>query len=297
MTFRVLDLFAGLRGWSQAALDMGLEVFTVDLDPAFDVDLHADIRFLRPADLPWRPNLVLASPPCELFSCLNLGKNWHGPDWNPPHAPKNRRAAEAQNLVRRTLRLVERLSPDFWVMENPRAKLRVLPFMRRLPRVTVTYCQYGEPFMKPTDLWGHFPPEWKPRRPCRNGDPCHISAARGSTTGIQGLGTIREAGHPNRVIVDGRDVSRRTLHKRVVRMGYGAESSRRIALTEQGLQEYRSAAHARADREGRKLSKHAHDRADVYGSWDKATLAALRAKVPYELGKEVTEAALASLRA
>lgn len=47
-------------------------------------------------------------------------------------------------------------------------------------------CQYGDARMKPTDLWCNHPnPKFKP--PCKNGDPCHVSAPRGSRTGTQGL--------------------------------------------------------------------------------------------------------------
>lgn len=47
-------------------------------------------------------------------------------------------------------------------------------------------CQYGETRMKPTDLWTNHPePKFKP--PCKNGDPCHEAAPRGSRTGTQKL--------------------------------------------------------------------------------------------------------------
>jgi hypothetical protein len=59
-------------------------------------------------------------------------------------------------------------------------------YMRGLPRHTVTYCQYGDTRMKPTDIWTNHPdPQFKP--PCKNGDPCHQRAPRGSMTGTQGL--------------------------------------------------------------------------------------------------------------
>lgn len=41
--------------------------------------------------------------------------------------------------------------------------------------------------MKPTDLWGAFPPGLVLPAMCRNGSPCHIAAPRGSTTGTQGM--------------------------------------------------------------------------------------------------------------
>lgn len=128
------------------------------------------------------PDVILASPPCEGFSVLNIGKNW-----THDHRPKTARAREAIFLVKRTLRLISDLNPRFFVMENPRAKLRKMPEVQNLERRTVTYCQYGETRMKPTDLWGGFPPSLMLRPPCKNGAPCHVRAPRGSQTGTQGM--------------------------------------------------------------------------------------------------------------
>lgn len=61
-----------------------------------------------------------------------------------------------------------------------------MDFMQGIPRYTVTYCQYGDTRMKPTDIWTNHPmPNFKP--PCHNGDSCHVSAPRGAKTGTQGL--------------------------------------------------------------------------------------------------------------
>lgn len=53
-------------------------------------------------------------------------------------------------------------------------------FMKPFPRYTVTYCQYGDTRMKPTDIWTNHPaPSFK--APCKNGAPCHAASPRGST--------------------------------------------------------------------------------------------------------------------
>ena len=62
-------------------------------------------------------------------------------------------------------------------------------FMPENNRQTVTYCQYGDTRMKPTDLWINF--NWIGKR-CKNGDKCHVSAPRGSKTGTQGLKGAKE---------------------------------------------------------------------------------------------------------
>ena len=56
-----------------------------------------------------------------------------------------------------------------------------MSFMKDLKRYTVTYCQYGDKRMKPTDIWTNYPnPQFK--KPCKNGDKCHTPAPRGSKT-------------------------------------------------------------------------------------------------------------------
>ena len=186
---KVLDLFAGLEGWSAPFRERGHEVFSVDNDPQFRVDLVKDVMLMTRHDLPWRPDIILASPPCEAFSVLRIGKNWTPP---PENAPKTEHARFAVRLVERTREIVGVLDPAFFIIENPRGKLRKLPVVSDLERRTVTYCQYGEKWMKPTDLWGGFPPSLSLYPRCKNGDPCHVPAPRGSTTGVQGKGTAAE---------------------------------------------------------------------------------------------------------
>lgn len=66
-----------------------------------------------------------------------------------------------------------------------------MEWMRSLPKYTVTYCQYGDNRMKPTDIWTNHPaPDFLPM--CHNGDSCHVAAPRGSKTGTQGLKGSRE---------------------------------------------------------------------------------------------------------
>lgn len=186
---RVVDLFSGLGGWSQPFLDAGHEVFRVELEPRLPAELHADILLIGPEDFPWHPDVILASPPCEGFSVMNIGKNWYHDG-----TPKTAKAAHSLRLVEKTLLLVRQLDPTYWVIENPRDKLRALPVMVGLERRTVTICRAyydGRPprRMKPTDLWSdRWPPSLVLEPPCRNGDPCHVRAPRGSRTGTQGFG-------------------------------------------------------------------------------------------------------------
>ena len=178
----VLDLFSGLGGWS-SAFAMDHEVFRIELNRTFDAEAYIDIGDVSGvlAALPWTPDIILASPPCTSFTTMTMGRNW-----THDGLPRTARAIEGQRLVLATIRIIAALRPRFWIIENPRARLRTLPFLEGFERRTVTYCQLGEDRMKPTDLWGVFPPGLELPTPCKNGDPCHIAAPRGSRTGTQG---------------------------------------------------------------------------------------------------------------
>lgn len=172
----VLDLFSGLGGWSTPFAERGHEVVTVDIEERFGCTYTADV-------LKWEPegefDIVLASPPCEKFSILAIGKAWL-----PGYVPQHDGTRLAIRLVERTVELIDQIRPRFWVVENPVGMLRkldLLPYERRW----VTYCRYGAPFRKPTDLWGGFPPSLHLRSVCSNGSPCHIASPRGSRHGIQ----------------------------------------------------------------------------------------------------------------
>jgi hypothetical protein len=125
------------------------------------------------------------SPPCEAFSVASIGHHWGG--GARQYQPKTTHAVLSQKIVEHSVKLVQAIKPPSgWMMENPRGVLRKLPCVAGLPRVTVSYCQYGDTRMKPTDLWGEVP-HWNPRPMCKNGDPCHEAAPRGAKTGTQGI--------------------------------------------------------------------------------------------------------------
>jgi hypothetical protein len=180
---KVVDLFCGLKGWSRPFLDRGHEVWTTDIDHDFEPDLVADALTLNPFDFPWRPDILLASPPCETFSTMVMGRNW-----THEGEPKTKKAEIARGLIEATRYLIATLQPTYFVVENPRARLRTLGYLDRYERRTVWYCRLGEPVAKPTDLWGGFPPSLVLPAMCHNGNPDHIAAPRGSRTGTQGIG-------------------------------------------------------------------------------------------------------------
>lgn len=195
MKLKVLDLFCGTKSIGGAFSREGHEVVTLDIITDFDPDictniLDWDYRIFSPGHF----DVIWASPPCEAFSVTNIGKNWVKGSSGRLY-PTTEAAELGGALVDRTLEIIAALKPRFWFLENPRAALRKR-MKKTLPRQTITYCQYGDTRMKPTDIWGTFPRSF-PIRCCKKGDLCHEPAPRGARTGTQGIkGSIDRARIP-----------------------------------------------------------------------------------------------------
>ena len=165
-----------------------MPVITFELDQQFLATENVDVFLLKAQDLIAKygqPDFIWASPPCTAFSVASIGHHWLQGGENP--IPKTEAARVSQDLVQHTVSLIEQIQPKYGsLIENPRGMLRKLPVVKNLNRYTITYCQYGDSRMKPTDLWGVVP-NWTPRTACKNGMPCHVAAPRGAKTGTQGI--------------------------------------------------------------------------------------------------------------
>lgn len=192
---KVLELFAGTRSIGKAFEARGHEVFSVEWNKDFqDIDLYADIGQLTAQDILERfgaPDVIWASPDCATFSVAAISYHRRLNKQTKSLDPITEYARFCDEVDKNMLRLIRELRPAFYFIENPRGGMRKMEWMQELPRYTVTYCQYGEERMKPTDIWTNHPePNFKP--PCKNGDPCHVSAPRGARTGTQGIKGSRD---------------------------------------------------------------------------------------------------------
>jgi len=189
----VLELFAGTRSIGKAFEEKGHEVYSVEWDTAFDnIDKYVDIGTLTAEEIIQDfgyPDVIWASPDCSTYSVAAISRHRvRAPDGTLSPISDYAKFCDAVNA--HVVDLIHELHPKVYFIENPRAGLRKMKFMQDLPRYTVTYCQYGDTRMKPTDIWTNHPnPQFKP--PCNNGDPCHVPAPRGSQTGTQGLGCAK----------------------------------------------------------------------------------------------------------
>jgi len=146
-----IDLCSGLGGFSQAFRErQDWEVIAIDIDLDMPCDIVADVRYL-PLRNDIKPRVVLASPPCERFSLAN-------PKW-----PK-KGIGKALEIVGACLEAIVDLRPDYWALENPKARLR---WFLGPPPHSVRLSDYGLKrsiqggksgrAIKPTDIWGNIP--------------------------------------------------------------------------------------------------------------------------------------------
>jgi len=186
---KVLELFAGSRSVGKVADQLGWEVFSSDFEAFEGIDYQIDILKFDVSKVPFKPDIIWASPPCTGFSVAAIGRNWEKTETDA--IPKTDTARLGIELVKKTIEIIDHFQPQYFFIENPRGMLRKLEIVQRFKRQGVTYCQYGDDRMKPTDIWTNSN-KWIPRPMCKNGDSCHISAPRGSSTGTQGLANAYE---------------------------------------------------------------------------------------------------------
>lgn len=186
---KVLELFAGTRSIGKEFEEKGHEVYSVEYDTSHEnISLYEDIEFITAKQILkdfGRPDIIWASPDCTTYSIAGISHH-RTKETSGNLKPKSEYAIKCDRVNQNMLKLIMLLKPKYYFIENPRGGMRKMWFMQHLPLYTVTYCQYGDTRMKPTDIWTNHPePKFKPM--CKNGMPCHVSAPRGSATGTQGI--------------------------------------------------------------------------------------------------------------
>lgn len=194
---RVLEAFAGTECISNAFREHGHECFTIDWDEKFPSSMHCDIGQLKLEDLPEEfrhPDVFWAAPDCRSYSLAAISKHRVKNPITGNLDPISDYAKKSDEVDQHLLALMKEMNPTLWFIENPRACLQNMTWMKPLDEYKhlITYCQYSQELpieqrrMKPTNIWTNHPdPQFKP--PCKPKMNCHISAPRGSKTGTQGM--------------------------------------------------------------------------------------------------------------
>lgn len=199
---RVLELFAGTRSIGKAFEKHGHEVYSIEWNKDFEnIDWYEDIGKITAQDIIDRfghPDVIWASPDCTSYSLAAISH----------HRVKNKETGNLDPITdyakfcdkvnAHVIDLIHELNPKYFFIENPRGGLCNMTFMQGIPKYLVTYCQYGDTRMKPTHIFTNYPnPQFKH---CKNGDPCHEKAPRGSRTGTQGIkGSVNRSRIPDKL--------------------------------------------------------------------------------------------------
>ena len=157
---KILELFAGTCSISNTFKKRGHEVYTVDWNKKFDVDLHVDIGKLSANDIIRNfgyPDVIWASPDCTSYSVAAISKHRRKNYESGVLEPVSEYAKFCDDVNKHMIEIIKELKPRFWFIENPRGGYRKMPWVKELPRYTVTYCKYGDTRMKPTDIWTNHP--------------------------------------------------------------------------------------------------------------------------------------------
>lgn len=138
----ILSLFDYSGVWSQPYADAGYNVVRVDLKNGQDV-MTFDYKSIGPV------YGILAAPPCTCFS-ISGARWWAGMD-------ASGRTAVMVTLLKKTIEIIDYLSPSFWAIENPVG--RIADFAPEIGKPWYFQpCDYGDPYTKKTGLWGDFVP-------------------------------------------------------------------------------------------------------------------------------------------
>ena len=159
---RLLELFSGTGSvgnvWKRE--NKMNEVTSLDIHPQYNPTKCVDIlKWNYREYVPGTFHFIWASPPCTEYSFAKT--------------KGIRDLALADAIVKRTIKIIAYLKPKYWVIENPRGLLRQRDFMKKMQkyRKECTYCKYGTPYKKATDIWTNVNVELKT---CNKHNPCQM---------------------------------------------------------------------------------------------------------------------------
>ena len=147
---KLLELFSGTGSVGKVAKILGYDVISLDIKNA---DINTDI-------LTWNYkqysigyfDVIHASPPCTEYSIAK--------------STGVRNIEVANNIVLKTLEIIEYLNPKHFIIENPQTgQLKNQWFMYGIPYQDIDYCKYGTLYRKRTRIWTNIF-NWKPQPLC-----------------------------------------------------------------------------------------------------------------------------------
>jgi len=161
-----IELFSGSGIVTRTFERAGYNVFSVDIRKRKGIcepHLRKSILQLSSQDIPFEKcHILWASLPCDVWSYAS-----HDFHWDKWGYPKTIKCLENIKLLKKCLELIDKLSPDYFFIENPRGRLRSCPilldFLKRNSGIekSLTLSSYGFPTTKPTNIFTNAI-EWQP---------------------------------------------------------------------------------------------------------------------------------------
>lgn len=155
----LLDLFCGYKSMTKEAIKKGFECITLDIDEKLKPAICVDILKWDYKNSNLKPDVIWASPDCRTWSIA-----YHKHRTLEFINGLTVQAKEANEVIKRTLEIIDYFKPKYWFIENPRGRLRHYPIMKKLTRKSLYYGNYGHYINKPTDIWTNCD-SWKPKKP------------------------------------------------------------------------------------------------------------------------------------
>lgn len=167
---KVLDLFAGTRSVGKVCEELGFKYYSIDNNKRLQgIDYYTDIIDLDCSNIPFKPDIIWASPPCTLFSNANNSalkqhfKKVYQTSRKFKYIAVSDEAKKAIALVNKTIALIRELKPKYYYIENPaQGRMKHLDELRSIYRVKIAYYDYGFNYWKPTNIFTNNT-DWKPR--------------------------------------------------------------------------------------------------------------------------------------
>lgn len=183
----ILDLCGGTGSWSKPYSLAGYDVRVVTLP-------EQDVRTYTPPEDVYG---IFAAPPCTMFSMLGRAHT----------SPRD--LMQGLELVEACLKIVWRCQAGgkklrFWALENPKGYLR---WFLGKPALTFNPYDFGNPYRKPTDIWGNF------NEPTKHPVPLDTSKRKHSQLSAKELPPV-----PDNYILPG--IDRRTIARSITPSGF-----------------------------------------------------------------------------
>jgi site-specific DNA-cytosine methylase len=188
---KLLELFSGQGSISATFKERGHQAYRVDWSEKVEAELHIDIKTLTVAKVielcDGLPDVIWASPQCTTYS---IATHRHR-TLSDGLVAKTALAKQDDEINIVMWKLIDELieaGSRYYFVENPRGRMRHMPFVQGRMRHTISYCSYGRKgnakgyenlyIKKPTDIWTNH--DWPAFSPiCRSTNVDHRHGAHG----------------------------------------------------------------------------------------------------------------------